>query len=102
MQIPKCSQCGGRMETGFIVEVTEGGVQQDLWAEGEAVFNTSLLSPFPTVQGRRCYPVTTYRCVICGRLESYALTKEERPAVRHSAAGSPPTRPQSIQSWPPE
>ncbi len=57
------------METGFIVDVTHGGTLQANWTEGEPQksFWTGIKVPR---EGR--HPITTYRCVKCGYLESYA------------------------------
>lgn len=65
-----CPKCGGRMEQGFIVDMATGdfsfGVRK--WARGvplrSLLFKTWVLWNAP--------PVGTFRCEICGYLESYA------------------------------
>ena len=56
------------METGFIVDGVPHGNQQAHWAEGEPQksFWTGIKVP------REALPITTYRCIKCGYLESYA------------------------------
>lgn len=62
------------MESGFLVDNTHGGVTQAEWAEGPPVRSiwTGL-----KMRGKEKHPVTTFRCVKCGYLESYARTADE-------------------------
>lgn len=71
MKSPKCPKCSGVMERGFVVEYSDAGANSDIWAEGEPP-QGSFFNPFPSVRGRRVFPVTTHRCTVCGYLESYA------------------------------
>jgi hypothetical protein len=75
-QTPTCAKCSGQMVPGFIRDRAAGGANlQSKWVEG---------TPTPSVwfdervqlEGRAPAPVTTFRCVACGYLESYATTTE--------------------------
>jgi predicted nucleic-acid-binding Zn-ribbon protein len=67
---PVCPKCGEIMEEGFILDNAHGTRLQSEWIEGP---------PEPSrwtglkLKGRDHLPVTTYRCLRCGYLESYAL-----------------------------
>ena len=57
------------MEEGFLLDNTHGGNLQSQWVEGppERSRWTGL-----KVKGKERVPVTTFRCLQCGYLESYA------------------------------
>jgi len=61
-------KCGGKLEDGFILDNTHGARLQSEWISGppERSRWTGI-----KVKGRRQLPVTTFRCVRCGYLESY-------------------------------
>ena len=72
---PICPKCNGEMEEGFIPDITDAGVDQSRWAEG---------SPQPGFWGGTKLPkrrllITTYRCMRCGYLESYAWQNSASP-----------------------
>jgi hypothetical protein len=61
----KCVKCGGDMEEGFILE-HRAAVR---WIAGkpEASFSGDIKA-----RGKEQRQVTSYRCIGCGHLESYA------------------------------
>ena len=70
-----CPKCKSAMEEGFIADFTErGGVKVSNWIEGEP--EKSFWRGIKT-KGREKLPVTTYRCVRCGYLVSYALPSQD-------------------------
>jgi hypothetical protein len=67
----KCAGCGGRLETGYLLELAHGGHRSaGNWVEGppERSWWQGL-----KLEGRRQLDVTAHRCTDCGRLELYAL-----------------------------
>lgn len=63
----KCPKCGGEMETGVTLDAYDVGMyNQSKWSEGM----TKTLGIFVGHKGEK--QITTYRCKICGYLESYA------------------------------
>lgn len=68
MSAPQCLSCHVEMKEGFIPDHTYGGVHQPVWVEGapEKSFWTGIKIPYLQ------FPVRTYRCSRCGRLESFA------------------------------
>ena len=78
MKTPKCSKCGGTMETGLIEDYYSPlDPHPSQWAtksQTEVRVLGLTLTKTPNVR----FPVTTYRCSKCGFLESYALPKEEQ------------------------
>ena len=66
-----CPECGGPMERGFMLDVTQGARVQATWAEGahERSYWTGT-----KMKGRAQYAVDTWRCTACGALRSYATT----------------------------
>jgi len=62
------------MEPGFVVDHAHGAVAKSEWASGEPRY--SKWSGM-RMKGRQLYDVVTYRCMRCGRLESYAQEPEE-------------------------
>ena len=71
-----CVKCGGKMEEGFVVDQTYGGVASPEWAGG---FPERSIWTGVKMKGRERYAVATYRCGACGYLEAYA-----RPARKKS------------------
>lgn len=71
-----CSECGGEMEEGFILDNSYGALLVSRWISGK---------PEPswwqgtTIKGKEARQVETYRCVKCGLLKSYASTAIEPP-----------------------
>jgi hypothetical protein len=67
----KCIRCDGALEKGFLVDKGESDfTRQANWASGEP--NTSFFRLSVVKSGNRSLPVVTFRCVSCGRLESFA------------------------------
>jgi hypothetical protein len=67
-----CPKCGGRMETGFILEGTRHnphGVTK--WIQGAPEFG---LFKAVKVRGKTKLDIETWRCGRCAYLESYAPT----------------------------
>jgi hypothetical protein len=65
-----CAGCGGEMEEGFVLDRGSYGFPgEQQWVEGEK--KRSFWTGLET-EDRRLFKVMTYRCVRCGRLESYA------------------------------
>ena len=69
MRDPTCPKCSAKMEEGFIIDDTHGGKLQSQWAEGPP--KKSIWTGVKVAKEDR-HRVTTYRCVKCGYLESYA------------------------------
>ena len=67
--MPECPKCSARMDEGFMMDQTQGGVRVGTWVSGqpEKSFWTGL-----KIRGRQLIQVRTYRCRACGFLESYA------------------------------
>lgn len=74
--MPTCLRCNGQLEQGFLLD-RDGGrgiTRQARWVRGE--LDDSLLGALfqrSAVQNiEDTLPVVTWRCVDCGRLESFA------------------------------
>ncbi|MGA2255883.1 MAG: hypothetical protein ABSG53_14650 [Thermoguttaceae bacterium] len=67
--LPKCLRCGGEMQPGYIADRTVAGYDPAKWFEGDLVTGV-----FGGVEKARSKPllVSTYRCIQCGYLKSYA------------------------------
>ncbi len=66
----QCPKCNNVMLQGFIFDRADGGQRSVInWVKGapEKAFWTGTKVP-----GEKCVPVGTYRCSVCGFLESYA------------------------------
>ena len=70
-----CPKCNGKMVQGFIIDMkgTKFAVVSN-WVEGApgkpTWFGTSVPAP-----AEKCIPVGTFRCSVCGFLESYARSE---------------------------
>ena len=64
----RCLKCNGEMVQGFMFE-SEGPKRMDTWVEGvpEKSFWGRAKAPV-----EKCISVGTFRCSVCGFLESYA------------------------------
>ncbi len=64
-----CSKCGGKMEIGFVLEQNLTNYIPNVWVEGspERSFWT-----VTQISGKTKRLVTSFRCVSCGYLESFA------------------------------
>ena len=71
----KCPECGGKMEEGFIIDHKKLVTR---WLKGppEPSFWQGM-----TTKGKECRAVTTWRCVQCGFLKSYAVTEVDPPGI---------------------
>lgn len=63
-----CPKCTGAMEEGFILDVTHGHRLASRWVAGPPERSMWL---GVKVRGKRMQPVRTFRCTVCGFLESY-------------------------------
>ncbi len=83
-QTPACVKCGAEMQQGFVVEVARGRAYPNTWIEGapEAHYLRGL-----KMKDRHTFPISTFRCLACGYLESYA----------HEAAGGAPISPKALR-----
>ena len=70
----KCLRCGGTQEEGYIPESGGHGLFQSYWVEGRP--EKSFWNGLKTGDRRRL-KTFTYRCVKCGRLESFAREEME-------------------------
>ena len=69
-KVIQCPKCNGEMVQGFIFDRADGGHRRVInWVEGapEKYFWTVTRVP-----EEKCVPVGTFRCSVCGFLESYA------------------------------
>ena len=64
----KCPKCGAEMEEGFTLEHRQAA----RWISGQP--ETSFLGDIKA-SGREHRAIESYRCVVCGYLESYARTE---------------------------
>lgn len=69
----KCSDCGGEMVEGFILDMAYGGGVAPRWVRGRPRW--SWWSGLRIKRGAECRAVETYRCVGCGLLKSYATAE---------------------------
>lgn len=66
----ECPKCQGTMERGFLKDTGGlGAVQRPTWIAGEPVWSnwTGVI-----IDVQVTLEVATYRCTVCGYLESYA------------------------------
>jgi Domain of unknown function (DUF6487) len=70
MEPVRCPKCNGEMVQGFIFDRADGGGRRVInWVEGaphKAFWTTT------SVPAEKCVPIGTFRCSMCGFLESYA------------------------------
>ena len=69
MSEPICSKCQGLMVEGFVPDSSYAALLRSAWVEGKPEKN--LLGSLK-VKGKRTFPIVTFRCNVCGFLESYA------------------------------
>jgi hypothetical protein len=65
----RCTECGGEMELGFILDYTYGGILPQKWAKDAP--KKSWWGGIKVNQAD-CRTVETTRCMACGFLKSYA------------------------------
>jgi hypothetical protein len=69
-QVIQCPKCNGEMLQGFIFDRADGGQRRVInWVEGAP---TKAFWTITRVPAEKCIPVATFRCAMCGFLESYA------------------------------
>ena len=63
----RCCKCGGEMEQGFVRDAATGGFLVSHWVKGvpESSF-------WRGTKSGQLLPIGTFRCSLCGYLESYA------------------------------
>lgn len=63
-----CPKCNGTMDQGFVVDNSHLGLGVSHWAQGlpRWSFWTGIKKP------QEQLPIRTFRCSVCGYLESYA------------------------------
>jgi hypothetical protein len=70
MEPVRCPKCNGEMVQGFIFDRADGGGRRVInWVEGaphKAFWTTT------SVPAEKSVPIGTFRCSMCGFLESYA------------------------------
>jgi hypothetical protein len=66
-----CPKCQGKMEPGFVLDRNHFEDAQGTWIEGALELN--MWTGAAKTGKKEQIPVTTYRCVGCGYLESYAV-----------------------------
>jgi hypothetical protein len=65
-----CPKCNSLMVQGFIFDRADGGQRRVInWVEGAPDKTFWTVTKVPE---DKCIPVGTYRCSVCGLLESYA------------------------------
>jgi uncharacterized protein DUF6487 len=68
-EILKCSNCGGEMEEGFVMDESLNTQSTAHWIAGKPIqgfFGST------RTKGKNQFPIQAYRCRQCGRLEWYA------------------------------
>lgn len=71
-----CPKCEGEMREGFILDRGDLEVRHSsTWVEGAPKKSLWLGT---RITGREMLPISTFRCVECGYLESYARGEAER------------------------
>jgi hypothetical protein len=63
-----CPKCQGKMVQGFVAEFMYGGAEIERWSQGlpKKGWLAGIAPPGISV------PIATFRCEVCGYLESYA------------------------------
>ena len=71
----RCSECGGAMEEGFVLDKSYGATLVSRWIKGkpEEAWQGA------KTKGKDCRSIQTWRCVKCGLLKSYAIEEAEPP-----------------------
>jgi len=72
MSEPTCSKCQGLMVEGFVPDASYAALLRSAWFEGKPEKN--LLGSLK-VKGKRTFAIVTFRCDVCGFLESYATVQ---------------------------
>jgi hypothetical protein len=75
-----CQKCKRIMVKGFTLDLTHGGQWFARWVEGEP--DPAWTGSVKT-KGRDCRAIETWRCGVCGFLESYAIQETAPPSWNH-------------------
>lgn len=67
----ECARCHAHMESGWVPDNTNAGLQRENWCPGEP--QPSFWTGLRAETRDMVIPVTTFRCPNCGYLESYAI-----------------------------
>jgi hypothetical protein len=65
----KCLKCGGRMAEGFVLDQSQACRLVSKWVEGKPEVSFFMGA---RINGREQHEIRSYRCIVCGFLESYA------------------------------
>jgi DNA-directed RNA polymerase subunit RPC12/RpoP len=69
-----CSKCNSDMEEGFVLEKGDAGtLSSETWVAGKP--DGSFFSGV-SLRGKVVYDIVAFRCIACGYLESYAISKQ--------------------------
>ena len=66
-----CARCGGKLQEGVLMGIHAAPLS---WAEGEPEFG---VFGRVKVDEKREFKVSTFRCVVCGHLESFAREESD-------------------------
>lgn len=69
-----CTECGGKMEIGFLLDETHGGRHPSLWVAGE--HEPSFLVG-TKLKNKEVWRTESYRCQDCGFLKTYARVRRK-------------------------
>jgi len=75
----KCSECGGEMEKGAILDYVRTNVLHPRWMPSAGFTRNWLGNVKP--DWNQCRLVDTYRCQNCGYLKSYATAIGDKPVM---------------------
>jgi ssDNA-binding Zn-finger/Zn-ribbon topoisomerase 1 len=80
MQVKPCPECGGTMQTGYVIDRGETALHaQTFWVEGEPEYEKFLgMKAALSIKDRARYDIVTLRCEQCGLLRSYARPEDRR------------------------
>ena len=81
--VRRCPECGGAMETGFVLDTTYGVNAVARWVAGRPSRKWWLFGG-ADVRGRDCREVVSYRCGGCGLLREYATEPTKAPGILNS------------------
>jgi hypothetical protein len=65
----RCDRCGGSQQEGFLLDSSHNAVRVGHWAEGVPEY---WILRVLKMRGRRKLPIQSWRCMRCGKLESFA------------------------------
>ena len=80
LEAPECTQCGGQMTRGYLLDHAHAAYHTAQWLEGAPVSSGFGDRIRPRLD--RSIPVTTFRCNRCGYLQNYARPELIEPIDR--------------------